>query len=39
VLESYEQPALDPAKEAELIEFVARRATENGDVIDLPVTS
>lgn len=37
LLETYEQPALDPAAEAELIEFVARRVAENGDVVDLPV--
>ena len=36
VLESYEQPALDTGTEAALIEFVARRAAENGDVVDLP---
>ena len=34
VLESYEQPPLDDAKEAELLDFVRRRIEENGDVVE-----
>ena len=34
VLESYKQPPLDDAKEAELLDFVRRRIEENGDVVE-----
>ena len=34
-LEQYEQPALEAAVEAELVEFVQRRAAENGDEVAL----
>ena len=34
-LEQYEQPPLDAAVEAELVEFVQRRAAENGDEVVL----
>ena len=34
-LEAYEQPPLDPAVEAELVEFVRVRAAENGDEVPL----
>jgi len=34
VLESYEQPPLDAAIEAELLDFVRRRVEENGDVVE-----
>ncbi len=33
-LEQYEQPPLDAAKEAELLDFVRRRVKENGDVVE-----
>ncbi len=36
VLEQYEQPPLDDAIEGELIDFVARRTSELGDVVSLP---
>jgi trimethylamine--corrinoid protein Co-methyltransferase len=35
LLESYEQPPLDDAVEAELVEFVERRATELGDPVSV----
>src|SRR5207302_4451103 len=35
LLESYEQPALDDAIEAELVEFFERRAVELGDPISV----
>lgn len=35
MLETYEQPPLDPATEAELLEFVRRRVAENGDVVEV----
>ncbi|MCX6392819.1 MAG: trimethylamine methyltransferase family protein [Actinobacteria bacterium] len=34
VLVSYEQPPLDDAKEAELLDFVRRRVAENGDIVE-----
>jgi trimethylamine:corrinoid methyltransferase-like protein len=34
-VESYEQPHLDDAVEAELIEFVERRARELGDTVSI----
>jgi trimethylamine--corrinoid protein Co-methyltransferase len=35
LLETYERPPLDGAIEAELVEFVERRAAELGDVVDV----
>jgi trimethylamine--corrinoid protein Co-methyltransferase len=35
MLETYERPPLDDAVEAELIDFVERRAAELGDVVDV----
>ena len=34
-MESYEQPHLDDAVEAELVEFVERRARELGDTVSI----
>jgi trimethylamine:corrinoid methyltransferase-like protein len=35
LVESYEQPPLDDAVEAELVEFVERRARELGDTVSI----
>ncbi|MGI9117824.1 MAG: trimethylamine methyltransferase family protein [Gaiellales bacterium] len=34
-LEAYEQPPIDAAVEAELVEFVQRRVAENGDAVEV----
>jgi hypothetical protein len=35
LVESYEQPPLDDSVEAELVEFVERRARELGDTVGI----